>query len=144
MNSQFLNHQDTKTPRGFEDISAHLDQIGKEVVDCAFVIHKEMGPGLLESIYQECFQIALAKKNIPFESQKSIFLNFMGEKVKDPLKPDLIVANSIIIELKSVDKMNPVYEAQLISYMKLSKCRLGYLINFNVPLIKDGISRRAL
>ena len=142
--SSLVNHQGTKTPRGFVQISNELDRIGKKIVDCAFIIHKAMGPGLLESIYQDCFEIALRKREIPFEAQKSIFLNFMGEQIKDPLKPDFIVADSIIIELKSVDKMNPVYEAQLISYMKLAKCRLGYLINFNVPLIKDGISRRAL
>ncbi len=142
--SSSLNHQDTKAPREFQDISANLDKIGKEIVDCAFMIHKAMGPGLLESIYQDCFEIALRKKNIFFENQKPINLEFLNERIKDPFKIDLLIENNIIVELKSVDRMNPVFEAQLISYMKLTGCRLGYLINFNVPLIKDGIHRRAL
>ncbi len=142
--SSSLNHQDTKVPREFQDISANLDKIGKEIVDCAFMIHKAMGPGLLESIYQDCFEIALRKKNIFFENQKPINLEFLNERIKDPFKIDLLIENNIIVELKSVDRMNPVFEAQLISYMKLTGCRLGYLINFNVPLIKDGIHRRAL
>lgn len=139
-----VNHQGTKTPRTYSEIPPELDRIGKEIVDCAFMIHREMGPGLLESIYQDCFEIVLAKKNLAFERQKPIYLNFLGETVKDPFKLDVLVEGKVIIELKSVDKMNPVFEAQLMSYMKLSNCRLGYLINFHVPLIKDGIFRRAL
>ena len=121
-----------------------MDVLGREIVDCAYKIHSTFGSGLLESFYEQCFLIALKKKNISFASQKSVNIEFMGEIVPNAYKLDLLVEDKIIVELKSVEKLIPLYDAQLLSYMKLFNCRLGYLINFNVPLIKDGIKRKAL
>ncbi len=139
-----VNHQDTKTPRYIPNISQDLDSLGRVIVDCMFQVHKEMGPGLLESVYEDCFSISLRKKNIFFQSQKAVPLTFLGEVVENPLRLDFLIDDKIIVELKSVERILPVHEAQLLSYMKLANCRLGYLVNFNVPLIKDGIFRRAL
>lgn len=139
----FLNHQGTKAPR-FEDISSDLDQIGKQIVDCAFQIHKIMGPGLTENIYESCFVCELKDRGIVFEKQKIIPLNYKHHKLDLTYRLDLLVENQIVVELKAVDRLLPVHEAQLINYLKITNCRLGYLINFNVPLIKEGIKRRAL
>ena len=139
-----MNHQDTKTPSSFEPIDLSLDVLGREIVDCAYKIHSVFGPGLLESFYEQCFAIALKKKDIKCVSQKSIDVQFMGEIVPNAYKLDLLIEDKIIVELKSVEKLIPLYDAQLMSYMKIFDCRLGYLINFNVPLIKDGIKRKVL
>ncbi len=142
------NSLTTKTPR-HQEFTHHirdlgtLDALGKEIVHCAFTIHKEMGPGLLESIYEECFAIALSNRNISFETQKSIPLSFEGSALQNKYRLDLLVEDSIIIELKCVERLIPLHQAQILSYLKLTNKKLGYLINFNVPLIKDGIKRIA-
>lgn len=120
-----------------------LDALGKEIVNAAFNIHKKMGPGLLESIYEECFCIELSKKNIFYEFQKPLHLSYDGVLLKNQFRLDLIIENTIIIELKSVESLLSLHHAQILSYLKLTDCKLGYLINFNVPLIKDGIKRIA-
>lgn len=121
-----------------------LDQLGKEIVDIAYQIHKRLGPGFKESIYEECFVYLLQKRDIQFKQQKILKIRFDEIVLKSHHKLDLISEDKIVVELKCVDKLAPVYEAQLLSYLKLSKCKLGYLINFNVPLIKHGIKRMVL
>jgi GxxExxY protein len=114
------------------------------LVDCAFQVHKNMRPGLLERIYEECFVHELKDRGLSFERQKPIALKYKHHNLDLDYKIDLIVENEIVVELKSVEKLNDLHKAQILSYMHLMNKRLGLLINFNVPLIKDGIKRIAL
>lgn len=115
--------------------------IAKSIVNACYVVHKEMGPGLLESIYEFCLIDELKRNNINVRNQVSIPLNYRGVELTKDFKIDILVEEEIILELKSVDIILPVHKAQIISYLKLADKRLGFLINFNVVLIKDGISR---
>ncbi|MCB9982528.1 MAG: GxxExxY protein [Rhodospirillales bacterium] len=117
------------------------DKAAKNVIDAAMVVHKELGPGLLESIYEECLCRILSKNNIPFQRQVSFPVSFMGEVTDQSLRLDLVVDNCLIVELKSVEKIIPLHEAQLLTYLKMSDKRLGLLMNFNSTLLKDGLKR---
>jgi GxxExxY protein len=138
-------HEDTKDL--IEDLSPYAslpvetEQIAKEIVDSAYKVHKALGPGLIESVYEVCLGYELRKRKIPFQTQPPVPIVYDGVRLETALRLDLLVADSIIVELKAVDQMNPVFEAQLLSYLKLTGHRLGFLINFNVALIKDGIQR---
>ena len=125
-------------------LNNEIEQLGKEVVDCLFHVHKEMRPGLLENIYEECLCFELRDRNIQFERQKPIPLFYKKHKLNLDYRIDLLIENQIVIELKSVEKLIELHKAQLLSYMHLTDTRLGYLVNFNVPLIKDGIQRMVL
>lgn len=118
--------------------------MGKEVVDCAFQVHKTMGAGLTENIYEACFICELKDRNINFESQKIIPINYKNHKIDLNYRIDLIIEDSIVVEIKAIEKLLPVHDAQILNYLKLTNNQLGYLINFNVPLIKDGIKRKIL
>lgn len=139
-----FNHQNTKTPRSFQPIPANQDDIGKKVVDSAFQVHSTLGPGLLENIYEECFTCELRDHGLSFERQKIIPIQYKNHGLDLNYRVDLLIENSIIVELKCVEKLLPLHDAQILTYMKLMNLRLGYLINFNVPVIKDGIKRKAL
>jgi len=141
---KILNHQDTKTPRALEPISNDQDVLGKQIVDCAFQVHKTLGPGLLENIYEEAFCYELNERNISYERQKPVSILYKDHKLSAQYRLDLLIENQVIVELKCVERLSPVHDAQILAYLKLTHNRLGYLINFNVPLIKDGIRRRAL
>lgn len=119
-----------------------LEAIGKQIVDAAFQVHKELGPGLLESAYERCMIVEFIEGGLNVERQVKLPIVYKGKRIDGGYRLDLIVENEIIIELKTVDYILPVHEAQLISYLKLSGKRLGYLINFKVDLIKNGIYRR--
>jgi GxxExxY protein len=110
-------------------------------VEAAYAVHKQLGPGLLEKIYEACFCHELSKRGYYVERQLALPLRYDGIVFDEGLRLDVLVENLVICELKAVDQMNPVWQAQLISYLKLTGKRLGFLINFNVPLIKDGIRR---
>ncbi len=125
-------------------IPESLDQIGRAVVDSAFRVHSSFGPGLLESVYETCLEHELKKRGFDVARQVSIPIVYDGVKLEPGLRLDLVVDESVIVEIKAVEKMLPVFEAQMLTYMKLSAKRLGYLINFNVPLIRDGIKRMVL
>jgi GxxExxY protein len=140
----FLNHQDTKTPSHFNPVSENLDALGKHIVDCAFQVHKTLGPGLTENIYAEAFACELEDKNIAFEREKNIPVQYKNRKLNVNYRLDLLIENSIIVELKCVEKLLPLHEAQILTYLKLTNLRLGYLINFNVPIIKEGLKRKVL
>ena len=122
----------------------HREWIGKQIVDIAFHIHKSLGPGLLESVYETCFCYELTKRQIPFIAQKKVPIFYDEIKFAEGLRLDLLVDDLVIIELKAQENYHPVWEAQLLSYLKLSDKHLGYIINFTVPLIKDGIKRMVL
>ncbi len=127
-----------------QDQKAYQEAIGKEVVDIAFHLHKALGPGLLESIYEKCFCYELNKREIPFEKKKKVSIIYDNVTFEEGLRLDLLVDDLIIIELKAQEIYHPVWEAQLLSYLKLTGKQLGYIINFTVPLIKDGIKRMVL
>lgn len=117
------------------------DILAKRFLDCAFFVHKELGPGLLEKTYEECLACVLEKENIPFKQQHPVPLIFMNKKIEVGYKADFIIDNSIIIELKAAEKLLPIHKAQLMTYMKIAKLSLGLLINFNSTLLKNGIQR---
>jgi GxxExxY protein len=118
-----------------------LDALSKEVVDACVTVHKIMGPGLLESVYELCLFKELELRNLKVISQKVIPLSYKNFELSKDYKIDLLVEEEIIVELKAVEEVLPVHEAQMISYLKLADKRLGFLVNFNVPLMKYGIKR---
>ncbi len=125
-----------------EPISEELERIGKEIIDSAYRVHKELGPGLLESVYEECMIYDLRRKGLKVDEQVYVPIAFDGQILKrNKLRIDLLVEDEVIVENKSVVEMTPLFQSQLLTYLKLSKKRLGYLINYNVPLIKNGIKR---
>ena len=118
-----------------------IEQIAKIIVNSAFKVHKELGPGLLEKVYEACLVYEITKAGLEVQRQVEVPIIYDGVTLKEYLRLDIIVENSIIIEVKAVDIINPVWNAQIISHLKLTNNELGFLINFNVPLIKNGIKR---
>lgn len=118
------------------------EQIGEEIVHAAFEVHRELGPGLLESVYEACLFEELRSQNLKVERQVMLPVIFKGKVLDKQFCIDLLVENAVIIELKAVEALLPVHEVQLVTYLKLADMKLGYLINFNVPLIKQGIKRK--
>ena len=121
---------------------AQYDAITDKIIKCALEVHKELGPGLLESVYSACLYSALRKEGLEVQREVIIPIIYKGERVDKNLIIDLLVENEIILELKAVQDIIPVHEAQLISYLKISGKKLGYIINFNVVLLKQGIKRK--
>ena len=128
----------------FKEISQEEDRIGREIVDAAFHVHKKLGPGLLEKVYEVCFCHVLEQKGFEIKRQLDIPIVFEGMIFQEGLRLDVMVNELVICELKALENVNPVWEAQLLSHLKLTNKRLGYLINFNVPLIKNGIKRMVI
>ena len=117
------------------------EELAKQIFLASLEVHKIMGPGLLESVYEMCLLRELQLRNISAESQVGIPLQFKGFDLFKEYKIDVLVENEIILELKAVDTILPVHQAQIISYLKLADKRMGFLINFNVPIIKNGFKR---
>ena len=128
----------------YRKISDEEEKIGKAVVDAAYTIHKTLGPGLLEKVYEVCFCHELSKKGFGVVRQVDIPIVYDGIVFEEGLRLDVLVDDLVICELKALENVNPVWEAQLLSHLKLTNRRLGYLINFNVPLIKNGIKRMVI
>ena len=127
--------------RVFQPIPPDVERVGKIVLDAAFKVHTTLGPGLLESVYKIAVKHVIEKNGTLVETEVKLPIMFEGVKLESGLRLDMLVEKCVIAELKSVEKMNPVYEAQLMTYLRLSKVRLGFIINFNVPHLKDGIKR---
>jgi len=117
------------------------NEISKVVFDCALKVHKSLGPGLLESAYEECLFYELKKSGLNVEKQKPLPLLYEGVKLEIGYRIDLIVENKVVLEIKAVEALNDVHLAQVLTYLRLSNCKLGMLINFNVTLIKNGVRR---
>jgi GxxExxY protein len=128
----------------FNPLTERENWLAGQVVDIAICIHKALGPGLLESIYGKCFCYELAKRNIPFEQQKIVQLQYDKLIIDEGLRIDILIDKLVVVELKAQEYYHPVWEAQLLSYMKLSNKRLGFIVNFNVPLMKEGIKRMVM
>ena len=124
--------------------NGELDQIARTIVDCAFAVHREIGPGLLESVYEACFCEELKSREIPFRRQVTFPIQYRKLRLENGLRLDLLVKDAVIVELKAVRQVEPIFQAQLLSYLRLTGLHLGFLINFNVDLIKHGIIRIAL
>jgi len=117
------------------------NELSKIVFDCALKVHQTLGPGLLESAYEECLFYELKKNGLEVQKQKALPLLYEKVKLDVGYRIDILVENKLIIEIKSVDALNDIHFAQLLTYLKLTNCKLGLLINFNVVLIKNGIKR---
>ena len=115
--------------------------LAREIVDAAYTVHKELGPGLLESVYEAALCHELLERNILFSRQHWIPVTYKNLPVMDAFRADILVGGKVIIELKSMETILPVHKKQLITYLRLSECRLGLLINFGSDLIKNGITR---
>ncbi len=126
-----------------QEIDADTDALAREVVDAAIKVHKTLGPGLLESVYEACLAHELKSRNLAFETQISLPIVYQDIRLDTGLRLDMVVAKRLIVELKAVETLLPIHESQLITYLKLSGLRLGLLINFNVRLLRDGIKRIA-
>ena len=122
-------------------LSDHDELLCKEIVDCAYKVHKGPGPGLLEKIYEACFCHELSKKKIGYQQQVYLPVYYDGLFFDEGLRPDVLVDEKIICELKAMDTVNPVWEAQILSHLKMTENHIGFLINFNLALIKNGIRR---
>jgi GxxExxY protein len=119
------------------------NEIAKEVVDAAYTIHSKLGPGLLESVYELLLADELTRRGMSVRQQVPIVVKYAGRTFEEAFRADLIVNDLVIIELKSVEEVRPVYKKQLLTYLRLTEMKLGLLINFGENLIKDGISRVA-
>ncbi len=126
-----------------EPIPDKTNQLSAVIVDSALTVHKTLGPGLLERLYEQCLIHELTLRGLKVESQVSLPIDYKGIRIEEALKVDVLVENQVVLEIKAVETILPVHEAQLLTYLKLSNHRLGLLINFNSPLIKDGIKRIA-
>jgi GxxExxY protein len=118
-----------------------IEGVGKQIVDAAIKVHRALGPGLLESAYQACLTHELRKRGLHVECEVPQPIQYDGIQIETGYRLDMLVESMVIIENKAVESILPIHEAQLLTYLRLRDCRLGYLINWHVPLIKDGIKR---
>lgn len=132
-----MNHEDTVTQRN------RLNELSGKVIGLCIEIHRELGPGLLESAYEECLAYELSKAGLRFERQRPLPVRYKEVQLDCGYRLDLVVEGVLILELKAVTELQPIHEAQLLTYLKLDKKPLGLLINFNVPALKEGVKRVA-
>ena len=125
-------------------LSPEMEELSRVLVDSAFKVHQTLGPGLLGSVYEACLCVELGMRGIEYETQVPIPIVYEGVRVDAGLRLDILVEKSIILELKAVDKLLPIHQSQLLTYLKLSDLRLGLLINFNVDMFKQGVRRMIL
>ena len=118
-----------------------VEEIGRNIVHSAIKVHKALGPGLLESVYQKCLAYELEKSGLQVKCEFPLPVEYETIKIDAGFRADMIVDDAVIIENKTVDKIAPIHEAQLLTYLKLTNLNLGFLLNWNVPLMKDGIKR---
>lgn len=140
-----MNHQDTKSRSNtkfmYQRLSEKEEWIATQIVDIAVNIHKQLGPGLLESVYAKCFFYELTVRDIKFVKEQQVSIVYNELDIDDGLRLDCLLEDLVIVEFKAQENYHPVWEAQLMSYLKLTKKRLGFLLNFHVPLMKNGIKR---
>jgi GxxExxY protein len=150
MHINFFNTKVTKEHKGmqknikpiqFKPILPEVERVGKIVLDSAFKVHSDLGPGLLESVCETCLAYEIRKRDISVGTQSVFPIVYRDVRIESGLRLDMVVDDCVIVEIKAVERWNAIYEAQLLTYLKLSKIRLGFLINFNVLHLKDGIRR---
>jgi GxxExxY protein len=123
------------------EVMMNMNQLSSKIIGAAIEVHKTLGPGLLESAYEECLCHELSIQGLLFEKQKPLSIDYKGKKMDCGYRLDIVVEKAVIIELKSCEKIEPIHKAQLLTYLKLSGLNLGLILNFNVPLMRDGIVR---
>lgn len=123
------------------EMMMHVNELSKKIIGAAIEVHKYLGPGLLESVYEECLSHELSLRYLSFERQKPLPIIYKGKELDCGYRLDIVVENTIILELKSCDNIEPIHKAQLLTYLKLTGLNLGLLLNFNVPVMRDGIVR---
>jgi GxxExxY protein len=128
----------------YNDLPAGINDLSGKIVDCAFQVHRELGPGFLECNYEDAFVLELQQNKLSFERQKSYKIPYKNNFLNSEFRFDFIIENKILVELKAIEKIHPLHQAQIYAYLKATQLHLGLLINFNVPLIKDGIGRYVL
>ncbi|MFN6962514.1 MAG: GxxExxY protein [Pyrinomonadaceae bacterium] len=121
-----------------------MNEISGATIGAAIEVHRSLGPGLLESAYRECLSRELLLRGIPFERERTLPVEYKGVRLEAGYRLDFLIANSVVVEIKSIDALAPIHEAQLITYLRLGGWRLGLLINFNVVSLRQGIHRRVL
>lgn len=131
----------TSTQRVFQPIPADVERLGKVVLNSAFKVHTTLGPGLLESVYRVAMKHVLDKNGVAVRTDVKLPIMFEGAKLESGLEIDMLVEKCVIVKIKSVERMSQLYQAQMVTCLRLSRLRLGFLINFNVPYLKDGIKR---
>lgn len=131
----------TAIMKSYDPIPEETEAIGKIIVEAAYIVHSNLGPGLLEKVYEICFCHELGKRGLAYKRQLDIPVEYDGLIFREGLRLDVLVEDLVICELKAIDQVNPVWEAQILSHLRLTSKRLGYLINFNVPRMKQGIRR---
>jgi len=119
----------------------NINQLTSKIIGAAIEVHNILGPGLLESAYEECLSHELSIQGVSFEKQKPLSVDYKGKKLDCGYRLDMVVENAVVLELKSCEKIEPIHKAQLLTYLKLSELNLGLILNFNVPLMRDGIVR---
>jgi len=135
-----LNHEGHEEHEG----KIKFDALSREVIGCAIEVHRELGPGLLESAYQRCLEHEMNTRGLAFQMEMQVPLRYKDARLDCGFRVDFIVEKALILELKSVDKLTSVHQAQLLTYMKLCNCQTGLLMNFNVKHLRDGIKRFVL
>ena len=118
--------------------------LSKEIIGAAIEVHRQLGPGLLESAYEECLAYESSQRDIPFERQKPVPVVYKDVRLDCGFRLDLLVDDLVVVELKAVDRLAPIHQAQMLTYLKLTGCKLGLLLNFNVLKLRDGIKRVVL
>lgn len=122
----------------------HLNRLTHAIIGAAIEVHRKLGPGLLESAYQACLCRELEIRDVPFDSQHALPLEYKGVRLDCGYRLDVLVAKQVVVEVKSIDAIAPIHEAQLLTYLQLGGWKVGLLINFNVPVLKEGIRRKVL
>lgn len=130
--------------KNYERIPQKVEDVGRAVLDAAFRVHTALGPGLLESVYQACTAYELTQKGLLAPTEVALPVVYKEVKLEAGLRLDMLVNDCVIVEFKAVEELHPIHTAQVISYLKISGLRLGYLINFNVRRLKEGIKRIAV
>lgn len=121
----------------------HINELSSKIIGAAIDVHKILGPGLLESAYEKCLCYELDQRDLRFDRQRPLPIRYKEQQLDCGYKLDIVVQNTIILELKSCDQIQPIHKAQLLTYLRLSGLKLGLLLNFNVPVMRDGITRIA-
>ena len=138
-----MEHKDTKPQSTFsQEEFEKLNKLSHEVLAAAITVHKELGAGLLESVYQECLKAELKSMGYKVETEVEFPLIYKGIETEKIFRVDMIVEDAFLVELKAVEEIKPIHEVQLVTYMKLLGIHMGFLLNFNVPYLKDGVRRK--
>jgi GxxExxY protein len=138
-----MNRQDARDARDLDEPEMHVDETASAVLAAAIEVHRALGPGFLETIYEEALDLELRDRAIRFVRQPALPVVFKGRKVGD-LRPDMVVAGHLVVELKAVDQLAPIHLAQAIAYLKATRLSLALIINFNVPVLLRGVRRVVL